>query len=157
MQPPANCGSHYCNYNHSHSIVLLAVVGSNYECLYAEVDTNGRISYGGVWNKWHCNQKVDSEKLALPALEPIPIGEHKAPFIFVADYAFALKEHLMKPYPHSGLTDYKRIYNYRHSRARCISENYFGIIANRWRIFSYSYSFAPRCYQGCSYGHSCTS
>lgn len=42
---------------------------------------------------------------------------------------------MMKPYPQNGLTEDRRIYNYRHSRARRISENLFGIIANRWRIF----------------------
>ena len=41
----------------------------------------------------------------------------------------------MKPYHYSGLTEDKRIYNYRPSRARRISESCFGIIASRWRIF----------------------
>lgn len=40
----------------------------------------------------------------------------------------------MKPYPQSGLTNERRIYNYRLSRNRRISENAFGIMANRWRI-----------------------
>ena len=41
----------------------------------------------------------------------------------------------MKPYPKAGLNELQRMYNYRHSRARRISENMFGIIANRWRVF----------------------
>ena len=63
------------------------------------------------------------------------LAKTEVPYVFVADDAFALKEHLMKPYPHSGLTEDKRIYNYRHSRARRISENCFGITASRWRVF----------------------
>ena len=50
MQPPSELGSHYFNYKHTHSIVLLAVAGPDYECLYADIGTNGRVSDGGVWS-----------------------------------------------------------------------------------------------------------
>jgi hypothetical protein len=53
----------------------------------------------------------------------------------LGDEAFPLKQFLMRPYPNRGLDDRKRIYNYRHSRARRIIENAFGIMASRWRIF----------------------
>ena len=41
----------------------------------------------------------------------------------------------MKPYSQRNLTMEPRIYNYRHSRTMQISENLFGIVANRWCIF----------------------
>ena len=59
----------------------------------------------------------------------MPNSSIEVPFVFLGDDAFA-----MKPYPQRGLTVEKRIYNYRHSRARRISENLFGIISNRWRV-----------------------
>jgi hypothetical protein len=48
MQPPANAGSFFYNYKHTHSIVLMAVAGPNYESIYADVGTNGRVADGGV-------------------------------------------------------------------------------------------------------------
>ena len=47
----------------------------------------------------------------------------------------ALKTSMMKPYSQNDLTIDKTICNYRQSRALRISENLFGIFANRWRIF----------------------
>ena len=47
MQPPGNSGSYYYNYKHTNYIVLMAV--PNYECLYYDIGTNGRVNDGGVW------------------------------------------------------------------------------------------------------------
>ena len=41
-------GSHCFNYKHTHSIVLLAVAGPDYECLYADIGTSGKVFDGGV-------------------------------------------------------------------------------------------------------------
>ena len=51
MQPPANAGSRYYNYKHSHSNILLVMAGPSCECIFADVGTNGRVSDGNVWNK----------------------------------------------------------------------------------------------------------
>ena len=51
---------------------------------------------------------------------------------------------MMKPFPQQGSTQERRIYNYRHSRARRISENLFGIMANRWRIFFTTINLEPK-------------
>ena len=50
QQSPGTDATFY-NYKHTHSVVLLAVVGPNYECIYADVGKNGRVSDGGVWKK----------------------------------------------------------------------------------------------------------
>ena len=42
IKKPSNCGSYYYNYKHTHSIILLAIAGPEYECLYADVGSNGR-------------------------------------------------------------------------------------------------------------------
>ena len=127
MQCPPNAGSYYYNYKGPHSIVLMAVAGPDYECLYADDGTNGRVSEGGVWNKCGIAQFIEDGSIVLPPPECLPFGIKRVPYVFVRDDAFALKENMMKTYPHHGLTDDKRVYNYRHSRAGRISENLFGI------------------------------
>ena len=44
IRKPSNAGSYYYNYRHAHSIILLAIDGPEYECLYADVGSNGRVT-----------------------------------------------------------------------------------------------------------------
>ena len=46
-------------------------------------------------------------------------------------------------YPQSGLEGEKRIFNYRLSRNRRISENAFEILANRWPILRSAIPLCP--------------
>ena len=134
IQKPKNEGSCYYNYKHTHSIILMAIAGPEYECLYAHVGSNGRVNYLGIWNKTSLLQGIQDGSVKLPSNEKLPNGEITL-YDFLGDDAFALKRFMMKPFPEQGLTGERRVYNYRHSRARRISENLFGILANRWRTF----------------------
>ena len=48
IQKPVGGGSSYYHYKHTHSIVLMAVAGSDYQCTYTDVGANGRCSDGGI-------------------------------------------------------------------------------------------------------------
>ena len=58
------------------------------------------------------------------------------PYVFLADDVFPLGKHCLRPYSQSGLTPVKRIFDYRLSRVRRVTENVFGILANRFRVFT---------------------
>ena len=103
----------------------MAVAGPDYECVYADVGTNGRVSDGVVWNNCGLIMAIEVGTVILPPPKCLPFGVQKLPYVFVGDDAFALNKHMMKPYPQHDLTEDKRVYNYRHSRARRISENPF--------------------------------
>ena len=117
MQPPPEAGSHFFNYKHTHYIVQLAVAGPDYECIYADIGTNGRVSDGVVWSKCNLSKAINNGDLCLPPPKCLPFGTEEIPHVFVGDDAFSLKPHMMKPYLQSCLADERRIFNYRLSRA----------------------------------------
>ena len=112
----------------------MAIAGPEYECLYADVGSDGNVDDSGIWNKNSLLQGIQDGSVKLPNDEKLPNGEI-TPYVFLGDDTFALKRFTVKPFPQQRLTGERRIYNYRHSRARRISENLFGILANRWIIF----------------------
>ena len=56
---PNNGGSCFYSYKHRHSIILLAVVGPEYECLYPDVSPNGRVNDSRIWSKCSLLQAID--------------------------------------------------------------------------------------------------
>jgi len=73
----------------------------------------------------------------LPAPSAIS-ARHQVPYVIVADEAFQLNSFTMRPYPSKNLTFCQRIFNYRLSRARLVSENTYAIWVSRWRILQRS-------------------
>ncbi|XP_033980511.1 protein ALP1-like [Trematomus bernacchii] len=135
IRPPPRTGSTYYNYKHTFSIVLMALVDSNYKFLYVDVGCNGRISDGGVFGGCSLQDALENRTCNIPAPAPLPASDEAVCYHIVADEAFPLKEYLMKPYPNRRLAVEERIFNYRLSRARRVVENAFGILANRFRVF----------------------
>lgn len=60
--------------------------------------------------------------------------DESVPYVLLADNAFPLQKHILKPYSLRNLTHDERIFNYRFSRGRRIVENSFRILANRFRV-----------------------
>ena len=102
IRPPPGTGSEYFNYKKTFSFVLLAIAGPNYECIYTDVGSNGRINDSGVWNRSDLRRKIEDDDLSIPYPTPLPYGCIRTPYVFVGDDAFALKSYMMKPYPQKG-------------------------------------------------------
>ncbi|XP_037303438.1 protein ALP1-like [Manduca sexta] len=135
IQAPINSGSYFFNYKSTFSVVLMAIVDANYNFIFADIGCQGRISDGGVFRNTSFYQKLQNNELNLPNDQSLPGRQQNMPFVFVADDAFPLQRHIMKPYPgtHARGSE-KRIYNYRLSRARRIVENAFGILSAVFRV-----------------------
>lgn len=114
----------------------MAIADAEYKFIYIDVGCNGRVSDGGVFGKCTFQHALNENTLALPSSRPLAGRELSVPYVLVADDAFRMQKHLLKPYPGRNLSAGQRIFNYRLSRARRIVENVFGIMAKRFQVFS---------------------
>ena len=114
----------------------------NYKFIYVDIGCNGRISDGGVFRNSSLSTAIDENILNIPP--PRKVGASVLPYVIVAEDAFPLKQNLVKPYPLHNLSLESRITNYRISRARRISENAFGIMANRFDVFLSPLQLSPK-------------
>lgn len=129
---PPHSGAMYYNYKGFYSIVLMALVNSEYKFIWLDVGQQGRISDGGVFDWTSFGNDLKSNKLNFPAKSD---NDMNLEFVLIGDEAFMLHEHVLKPYSARDLTHERRIYNYRLSRARNVVENAFGLLASRFRVF----------------------
>uniref|UniRef100_A0A8C5MGS5 DDE Tnp4 domain-containing protein n=1 Tax=Leptobrachium leishanense TaxID=445787 RepID=A0A8C5MGS5_9ANUR len=131
---PKGSGSVFFNYKKYFSFVLFAVSDANYCFTYIDIRSYGRSSDAAVFAHSEFGQMLQQDELDLPANTTLPGTADPMPFAFVGDEAFALGEHVMRPYSNRGLSVEKRVFNYRLTRARRVVECAFGILSNKWRI-----------------------
>lgn len=137
IQAPIHSGSDYYNYKSNFSIVLFALVDADYNFIFADVGCQGRISDGGVFKHSVLYRKMEDGSLNLPVPEDSMISNEisNLPYVFVADEAFALHNHIMKPYSGNherGSAEWN--FNKHLSRARTVVENVFGILSSVFRV-----------------------
>ncbi|KAL1256488.1 hypothetical protein QQF64_012033 [Cirrhinus molitorella] len=137
IQAPANSGFLYFNYKGTFSVVLLALVDADYRFLVIDVGSYGSSSDGGIFSNSALGKSLSDGTLNIPPPAELPgAPEHgKVNHVIVADEVFPLKPYLLRPYPGRRLPSDMKIFNYRLSRACCVSENAFGILSHRFRVF----------------------
>lgn len=111
------------NYKHNFSIILLAVADSDYNFLFADVGTHGRMSDGGVFNDSMLYNKIYGPDSLFPQDAPLPDRHLPVPYVFVAAGAFALSKRIIKPFPVTPpVSSQNRKFNSRLSRTRVVIE-----------------------------------
>uniref|UniRef100_A0A3P9HU25 DDE Tnp4 domain-containing protein n=1 Tax=Oryzias latipes TaxID=8090 RepID=A0A3P9HU25_ORYLA len=127
------------------SVVLLALVDADYRFLVVDVGSYGSKSDGGIFANSGLGKALRDGTLNVPPPSELPGAPElgKVNHVTVADEAFPLKPYLLQPYPGRRLPTDKRIFNYRLSRARRISENVFGILSQRFRVFQRTLQVQP--------------
>nr|XP_029728866.1 putative nuclease HARBI1 isoform X1 [Aedes albopictus] len=127
-------GSYFYNYKCFHSVILLALVDANYRFIYVYVGANGRANDAAVFHESSLCKGIEMNLFDFPEDEAIPGIEGKLPYVMVGDDAFRLGRRIMKPFGQRSTIEQK-IFNYRLSRARRVSENAFGLLSNKFQIF----------------------
>ncbi|XP_013133854.1 PREDICTED: putative nuclease HARBI1 [Papilio polytes] len=139
MIRPKN-GNDYINYRKNYSIVLLGLVDANYNFLYVDVGTPGKISDSEVFNNSNLCRSLQN----LPQPKPLPGRTQPSPYVIIADDAFALSKHLLKPYSYYQVNGHaEKMFNYRLNRSRVVVENAFGILSARFKVLRQSILVSP--------------
>lgn len=134
---PKKSGSAYYNYKGYFSIVLMASADADGLFTFISVGDYGRNSDGRVVKSSGFLRALTENKLNIPPPAALTNDENNStfPMFFVGDEAFPLIKNIMRPYPRRTLTNPKRIFNYRLSRARKSVECAFGMLVSKFRIF----------------------
>ena len=141
MRTSPNSSSMFYNYKGYFSIILMALVDADNRFVFVDIGQYGSNGDSGVFKGSWFGQNYMNGTLNLPGPKQLPNYPRGGalPHCIVADEAFPLHMDLLRPFPKGKnvqrLPYHQTIFNYRLSRARCIVENAFGILVQRFRIF----------------------
>lgn len=143
LQQPAKSGSLNNDHKGTKSIVLMTIVDANLKYVAVDIGTDVPNSNGEVFKSCAMGKALENQSLCLPGLSQLPESNFTVPHVLLGDEAFQLRPVLLRPFKAAVLSSQSRVFNYRLSRARCCSENAFGIMGARWQIFQKPMMLAP--------------
>ncbi|XP_046854710.1 protein ALP1-like [Xenia sp. Carnegie-2017] len=122
----------YHNFKNFYSIVLMALVDSHYRFIWGSCGYPGNSHDSIIFQSTQLWASIQ-EGNYLPAIGKV-IGQQTVQPLIVADSAFPFTKWLMKPYTDAVLSERKRYFNYRLSRAQMVTEGAFGQLKGRWHV-----------------------
>ncbi|XP_050706169.1 putative nuclease HARBI1 [Eriocheir sinensis] len=126
--PPANRHNEYLDRTMQHTVTLLAVCDARKKFTWIAT------GFAGSIHDQRClSLSSMADKVASLPNQYFPQNS----LHIVGDSAFTLQAGLMVPYKdHGNLTQAQVIYNHKHSKTRCVIENTFGFLKNRFRCLA---------------------
>jgi hypothetical protein len=121
----------YHNFKNFYSIVLMAMVDSNYRFEWGSCGFPGNSHDAIIFKSTNLWESLQNGLLPNMAKT---VGDVNIPPLIVGDSAFPLQTWLMKPYTNATLSPQQRYFNYRLSRARTVTEGAYGQLKGRWRV-----------------------
>ncbi|CAB3979844.1 Hypothetical predicted protein [Paramuricea clavata] len=122
----------YHNFKNFYSVVLMAMVDSNYRFVWASCGFPGNSHDSIIFQSTELWNNI-TEKGAIPNIGQT-VGTTTIYPLILGDSAFPLQSWLMKPYTNAVLTNEQKNFNYRLSRARMVTEGAYGQMKGRWRV-----------------------
>lgn len=110
-------------------------VDADYRYIFIDVGNNGHDSDGGTFQKSSLYKALHLNLLEFPNPSKLQSSLTTLPYFFISDGAYSLSDNFMKPYPKQNLTESKKTFNYRLSRARVVVENGFGYTSQVFGIY----------------------
>ena len=133
VKAPIDFHADYYNRKGSYSIILQALVDSNYQFIDINIGWPGRVHDARVFANSSLFMKGSVGNL-FPSSKCKVLNGVNVPVTIISDAAYPLLPWVMKPFADNGnLSPQKLHFNYRHSRARMVVENAFGRLKGRWR------------------------
>ena len=121
----------YHNFKNFYSIVLVALVDSQYRFVWASCGFPGNSHDALVFKSTDLWRRI--QEGYIPQIGK-SIDDVIVPPVIVGDSAFPLCTWLMKPFTNAILSPEQRNFNYRLSRARMVTEGAYGQLKGRWRV-----------------------
>ena len=133
---PTDSGAMFFNYRKCFSVVFQGLVDANYKFITVDMGGFGKQSDGDTFLASDLFSFIDGKGIIFPEPDFLPHSNVTAPYVMLGDEAYPLFPYLMKPYERNSLTDRRRNFNERLSRARKTVECALGILYSKWRIIS---------------------